>query len=268
MSRLEETHLDVLGGRVVVPRGTDLPPAPPGVRYVRAPAIGIVIADDELRARVERRFHWPMIVLALLVLPVLAIELIAHPPTWSLLWWLNSSALVIIWFAFLIEFIIKVSIAECRFEYCRHNWLDIVIILLPALRPLRLAYVAKTTRVVTLRGVGMKVLRYVITFIIGLEATERMLERFGLKASRDRRDPLQMTRKELIDELTRLRKTRDAWEMWYHAQQEHLIERGFDLFAEDPPAAHLHGEDESTIEAVHDHNRPDTGRLEMRGEAT
>ena len=235
MSEREPDQLDALRGRIIVPHGADLPPPPPGVRYVRAPLIGIVIADDELRDRVRRRFHWPMIILALLVLPVLAIELFARPETWTLLWWLNSSALAIIWLAFLVEFVIKVSIAESRFEYCRHNWLDIIIILLPALRPLRLTYVAKTTRVFTLRGVGMKVVRYAFTFIIGLEATERMLERLGLKQSRDRKDPRQMTRRELMAEVRDLRRIRDGWEAWYDAEQKFLEERGFEPFREKTP---------------------------------
>ena len=60
--------------QVTVPHGTELPPPRPGVRYVRVPLWGIVIADDELRRRVDDRFHWPMIILALAILPLFLIE--------------------------------------------------------------------------------------------------------------------------------------------------------------------------------------------------
>ena len=53
---------------------SDLPPPRPGVRHVKLKRVGVLVADDELRQRVDRLFHRPMIFLALLVLPVLAIE--------------------------------------------------------------------------------------------------------------------------------------------------------------------------------------------------
>ena len=63
----------------IVPLDTPLPPPPPGVRYVRVPIVGIVIATDHRRRRVDRFFHWPMIVLALAILPLLLIEFIKQP---------------------------------------------------------------------------------------------------------------------------------------------------------------------------------------------
>ena len=217
--------------RHFVSAGTPLPPPRPGVRHVRVP-VGrrIVIADDDLRTRVDRLFHWPMIILALLILPLLAIDLILlqnHPERHgTMLWWFCVTGLAIIWLAFLVEFIIKIAIAECRIEYARRNWLDIVIIVMPMLRPLRVATVAKTTRAFTLRGVGMKFARYVFTAVIGLEATERMLQRIGIKPKVGRQDPSSMTRHQLVRELSRLRATTDAWEIWYEAQRAHIETQG------------------------------------------
>lgn len=206
----------------VVPHGTVLPPPRPGVRHVRVVRIGIVIADDRVRRRIDRLFHRPMIILALLVLPLLAIEFFVNPVRPSLAWWLWISAMTVIWLAFLIEFMIKIAIAECRIEYCKRNWLDVIIILMPALRLLRIATLAKTTRAFTLRGVGMKFARYVFTLVIGLEASDRLLRRLGLKSDDERPDPEQMTRLALQDEVRKLRSENDAWQAWYHDHTEHI----------------------------------------------
>lgn len=56
----------------------DYPP-PTGCRRVYIPIYGYLDADDDHRARVERFFHVPMLVLALLVLPVLGMEYLQGP---------------------------------------------------------------------------------------------------------------------------------------------------------------------------------------------
>lgn len=195
--------------------GVPLPPPPPGVRYVRIPVVQhVVVADDVLRDRIERYFHWPMIVLALAILPLLAWEFLWPPESGTWQWWASAISLVVIWLAFFIEFSIKVAIAECRWEYARKNWLDIVVLCLPLLRPLRVATVARTSRVYALRGVGMKLLRYGFTLVVGLEMTDRLLGRIGVKKERGL-DPQSMTRFELIKELRRRRAEVAAWESWY-----------------------------------------------------
>jgi len=223
----------------LVRKDTPLPPPRPGVRYVAVPVIQyVIIADDPLRRRINRLFHWPMIVLALLTLPALGVEFLLRPEPGTWLWWLNWTAIWVIWAAFLIEFVIKIAIAECRLEYCKRNWLDIIIIVLPALRPLRLAYVAKTSRVFTLRGVAMKFARYAFTIVIGLEATERLLHRFGLRLRDQRRDPADMTRHQLMTEVKQLRRLVDDWEAWYEAHQAHLEQFGREPFHRPKPTLH------------------------------
>ena len=212
------------GKTVFVDREASLPPPPPGVRYVRVPRGKLVIADDDVRQRVDEVFHWPMIILALAILPLFLIEFIQQPTGW--LRWAVDIGFAIIWLAFLVEFVIKVSIAESRFQYCRRNWIDIVIIFLPALRIFRIARLARTSRLFRLRGVGMKFGRHVFTVILGLETTERLLERVGVRLHDDRKDPRRMTRYELIDEVKQRRKEVDAWEAWHEALQEHTAVAG------------------------------------------
>ncbi len=209
--------------RVRVPRGTVLPPPVPGERRVNVRIFGIVVADDLVRDRVDRVFHWPMIVLALAMLPLLLVEFIRKPEGWYQ--WSLDIGFAIIWLAFVIEFVIKISIAESRIEYARRNWLDLVIILVPVLRPFRAASsVSRTTRVFKLRGIGMKFLKYFFTFIIGFEATDRMLERVGIKLKKELKDPKEMTRYQLMDEVRTRRKSDTAWCEWYEAHCAFLRE--------------------------------------------
>jgi hypothetical protein len=223
--------------RIVVPHGTVLPPPAPGVRYVSVPLVGIVVSDDELRDRVEHRFHWPMIVLALAILPLLAIE-VWRQPTGPLKLAIEVG-FGVIWLAFVVEFVWKIAIAESRIEYVRRNWFDLVIILLPLLRPLRAFRatqgIARSTRVFRLRGVGMKCARYVFTILIGLKATERLLQRIGLKSSDERKEPERMTRYELMTEVKRLRRRNDAWEQWHEAHEGYVERHGGACYLEPRP---------------------------------
>jgi voltage-gated potassium channel len=203
--------------------------------------LGVIIADDDLRRRVDRAFHWPMIVLAVLCVPLIAIDIaiIDQRPdvrgTW--LWWVTIVGLGVTWLAFVVEFAVKIAIAECRMEYVRRNWIDLVIIALPALRPLRVAAIGRTARVFSLRGAAMRCARFVFTILVGLDATERMIRRLGV-ARRDRRaDPRTMTRRELIEEVRRLRHETRRWREWVEAHDRFLAERGVELHAPPPAPA-------------------------------
>lgn len=214
-----------------VPPGVVPPPPRPGDRHVRVHRLGVVLASDRLRRRVDQRFHLPMIVLSILVLPLLAVELLVFPryPVFQngILGLLVPIGLGVIWLAFFVEFVIKIAIAECRIEYVRRHWLDVVIIALPVLRPLRVARIARTARIFTLRGVGMKFLRYGLAVIIGAEVGERLAERFGLKKN-PRPDPGKMTRHQLETELRLQRRRVDAWDAWFVEHRTHRERYGTD----------------------------------------
>jgi len=205
------------------------PPPPPGVRHLRLPGRRLLVCDDRLRRRVAATFHRPMIVLALLILPLLAVEFLflqdRAAVRGTFLWWAATIGFAVIWLAFLLEFTIKVAIAESRVEYVRRNWLDLVIILVPVLRPLRVASLARTSRVFTLRGVGMKLARYAFTLVVGLEATERLMERIGVRRDA-RRPPARMSRHQLEREVRRSRRELDAWESWYRRYRAWHLARG------------------------------------------
>jgi hypothetical protein len=88
-----------------------------------------------LEDRLDKAFHKPMLVFALLILPVLLFELFSaeqvktNPGIALAL----DISVAVIWMAFAIEFIIKVSAVRHPFRYSRDRWLDMAIVVLPML---------------------------------------------------------------------------------------------------------------------------------------
>lgn len=109
---------------------------------------------DERRARafdtIERATELPMLLLAvamvLLLLAPFALDLSA---TGELVVFALDWA---IWAAFALELTVKTYLAPSRRGYLRSHWLDVVIVVVPFLRPLRLARMAPVAR-------SMRVLR-------------------------------------------------------------------------------------------------------------
>lgn len=181
---------------------------PREIRVLRVPLYGTVRADDAMRRRVDRWFQWPMTVLSLVFVGLLGLEWLAsdHPTVETVL----DFAVPICWTAFLVELLVKLSIADSRWQYLKKNWLDAVIVLVPLLRPLRVASsVAKMTRVVRLRGAAVKTGRAVLPMVVGLRATHKVMRRLGVQP-RVRKRPDEMTRHELEQEVMRLRQDLDA----------------------------------------------------------
>lgn len=176
------------------------------------PALGWRRVDDRLRMQLSRGFSIPMLIIAVLILPVLGTEyflkdqVIRYPALQATLLLGTGS----IWFAFTLEFIFMMSVAESRLEYCKRHWIDLLIILLPLisflrtlqlLRATRLAQIAMipqmTTmvRVYRLRGLSTKALRALVlldlaTRIFRLSPERRILRlhREYLRLTRELRD--------------------------------------------------------------------------------
>lgn len=183
-----------------------------------------------------------MILLAIIVLPVLGFELLlqsvsswvrqipnfemhlsrlAEADAHFVRLWLAyrgldiavGMAIVFIWLAFFVEFVVKIAIAPSRAGYARKNWLDIVIILLPMLRPvrsiraLRALRLARMLRVLTLRGVAMKLVRTGATVVLGTRAVQRVQRRFGKPRAMEPGEPdcTTWSRAALLAEVHRLR---------------------------------------------------------------
>lgn len=131
-----------------------------------------------LSRRLRQFLSGPMLVIALLILPILLLEYTQNTlltlPDWFRL--VLHVATAFIWCAFTLEFIIMVAATDKKFSYIKQHWIDLVIIFLPlasflraipALRLARIAKVqklAKVIRVFRLRGLLMKVLRALMLF--------------------------------------------------------------------------------------------------------
>ncbi|MBX2869064.1 MAG: hypothetical protein KTR18_10330 [Acidiferrobacterales bacterium] len=153
----------------------------------------------QISRRLEREFSKPMLIIALLILPILVLEYgfrgLVEQHNWLQI--LLHSSTGLIWIAFTAEFIIMVNATDKKLLYIRKNWIDLAIILLPlisflrSLRVLRIAKLAKMqklaklARIYRMRGLLMKVVRALMVFevihrIIGL-SPEKRLERLKIE---------------------------------------------------------------------------------------
>ncbi len=149
------------------------------------PRYGWRYPSRALTEALSRMFSKPMLIIALLILPVLLIEFglrgLVEQHYWLRL--LLHICTGMIWCAFSIEFIIMFSASKKKLDYVKKHWVDLAIILLPLLsflrsvRVLRLAKLAKVEkiaklgRVYRLKGLGMKAMRALLL----LQVVNRLL---------------------------------------------------------------------------------------------
>lgn len=152
--------------------------------HVWLPRLGWQPIDRSLEKLLARRFSIPMIIIALLVLPVVILELF-----WAELIvnssWLTftlETATICIWMAFVFEFVVMISVTKRKLVYCRKNWIDLAIVLLPMLSFMRAArlgsalqiqQLSRTARVYRLRGIALRTWRAFVT----LDVLDMILQR-------------------------------------------------------------------------------------------
>lgn len=158
------------------------PAYPP--RFVWLPRHGWVFVGKLNFERVELAMAIPMLAVTLLVLPLLAVELFLGTWLEQHLW----AAVVIhgltagVWFAFALEFIIMLALAEKKLAYCKLHWINIAIIVLPLIaflrvirlfKFLRFGKASKLLRAYRMRGVVARTMRLAMVFNL----IDRLLER-------------------------------------------------------------------------------------------
>lgn len=182
------------------------------------PGLGWRRGGRRLERQLERYFSVPMMVVALLIMPILIIEFFLKDQVAAYAWlrmFLHVGTGVI-WFAFAVEFILMVSIAEKKIEYCKEHWVDLAIILLPLISFLRSLSLARAlqlsnlmrvqqltnlARAYRLRGTALKAFRVLILF----DLTERVL-----RISDERRIAKMETELAEMEKQTRLLRQRIA----------------------------------------------------------
>ena len=154
------------------------------------PMLGWRRADKRLQRKLERMLSLPMIIIALMILPILIVDnfLKAQVAQYAWLRFLLHLGTGVIWFAFAAEFILMVSVAEKKLAYCKKNWIDLAIILLPLLsfmrslallrgtrlaQLMRIQQISKMARVYRLRGTVIRVIRALVL----LEFAQRVFSR-------------------------------------------------------------------------------------------
>jgi voltage-gated potassium channel len=135
---------------------------------------------DERSKRIERLFEWPIVIAAILVIPVIYIEQSEHGEPWTTL---ATVANWVIWLLFLAEVVVMLAVVPDRRRWARTHPLELAIVVLtppflPAslqalrvfrlLRVLRLiAVVGYARRLFTLNGLSYGALLALITVLAG-----------------------------------------------------------------------------------------------------
>jgi len=131
-------------------------------RAIQNPLVVSILSTDTRERRFvafERAVEIPMLVLAVVMLPLILI-----PEFFDLSKGLDRSFLVLewgIWAAFALELSIKTYLSTQRRQYLIHHWYDVVIVIIPFLRPLRVARSARLLRMAR----GMRLMSFGIRLL-------------------------------------------------------------------------------------------------------
>jgi voltage-gated potassium channel len=115
------------------------------------------MGSAEALNRFERLTAWPMFVLALLSIPLLLAPVILDlsSEVETTIFALDA----FIWAAFAVEYGIRLFLAPRKWTFVRTNLIDLAVVALPLLRPLRLARTARMLRMAGLVRAGVMAAR-------------------------------------------------------------------------------------------------------------
>lgn len=105
---------------------------------------------DDRYAHVERRLRFPMLVLSIITIPLLLVPLLDRQLTADQVSMFDTADLVV-YGLFVAEYLILLWLAPCRWQYVRTHPLDLVLVLLPILRPLR---IVRSLRLIQVGRIG------------------------------------------------------------------------------------------------------------------
>lgn len=113
--------------------------------------------DEERLRRIERFTDLPLLLLAIALIPLLLGPVfldLSHDVETAFL-----TADWLIWAAFAADFGVKLTVAPQRQKYIRQHWLEAAMVVLPFLRPLRVARLLRFARVGATLGFNTQALR-------------------------------------------------------------------------------------------------------------
>ena len=126
----------------------------------------------QLLERFERATEWPLLFLALAMIPLLGVPLafeVDSDTDFAL-----ESVSYVIWAIFGVELSTRTFLSEKRIRYLIRNWFDVLIVVVPFLRPLRIARSARAARLLRLGRLTPFVARI-------WSSTQSMMKRRGLQ---------------------------------------------------------------------------------------
>ncbi len=191
------------------------PPIRMGARHIEDPSLqwipfmGWSFRNEGLLRFVKEKFSIPMIIIALLIIPVLLIEWKFYEPVEA---YLNTDLSFIldmtqafIWLAFAYEFILMLAISREKLDYALKNWVDLLIIFLPfiafirTLRIIKVARLSHLARGYKLRGLLMKARQGLL--FAGIIYRFSRLKEFQIKSLKKKLDNNRKEREILEEEL-------------------------------------------------------------------
>lgn len=114
------------------------------------------LRNQERLERFERRTDIPLLVLAAALIPLIVVPLTLDiSSSWErAIVWMDWG----IWAAFALDFGVKLTLAPRPVAYIRGHWLEAALVVLPFLRPLRMARVLRLARVAVALGLNVELL--------------------------------------------------------------------------------------------------------------
>lgn len=187
--------------------------------------------DFDLQKTLERVFSGPMFVMAMLILPVLAIEYFwsdaveTYPPLRTGL----GIGIGLIWIAFATEFIIRISVADSKFGYVVNHWVDAAVVLLPTLEFMPFLRVLRVTRLMRLQRLARIAKYYRLYGVAGkgwrglvvLQTIQRLMSR----SPEARLSRLKGQLEEKQEEIRDLQREADYYRRRIRAAEEQLAEQ-------------------------------------------
>ncbi|MFT4210997.1 MAG: ion channel [Microbacterium sp.] len=118
----------------------------------------------ERLARWERAVEWPLVATACLFLIAYATQILAHPD--GVLQAVAEGVIWVTWGLFLGDYAVRLTIAEHRWRWFSRHLLDLAIVVLPILRPLRLMRFLTILALIQ-RGAGARFRGKVVIYTVG-----------------------------------------------------------------------------------------------------
>jgi voltage-gated potassium channel len=121
--------------------------------------------DSPRRRRWERAAEWPLTIAALIFLAVYAIPILNPDLSPELVAWAHRIEWAT-WALFALDYFVRLALTEDRMPWVLSNWFDLIVVVVPMLRPLRLLRLV--TMLTTLhRYAGSAVRGRISVFVFG-----------------------------------------------------------------------------------------------------